>query len=399
MFMLIDGSKHWKWNTTIFWGAFILVMLLLYFLVKNIVKRIFPYQELVFKGVDAKMLFEKVRNGSKSAVVVSIRKAENFPTNEQDFICIDLDDFQPKNSPDENKNMFLINFEKGINNPIDLEEKLQLLEAFSNQRPVVLQLGKTPSQLVNYYNDLWKNELDPNYCKTQIRHFERLVSGLAIFYLKSNNPKAEKNKDLSTFDLILHKELGFNPSIKGFIPFLELDFAELKVYPDSSESRKWPKPSTAGITEDFILKIQEYGRPFYNTVWNSLSKEEQFVLMDLAEDSIVNMNNRECLQSLINKGILKLNDTLEFASQSFRNFILTDVDKTEIEAMQKTIQMTGNWNRLRIPLILVAASIAVFLFVTQQNFLSNLNTFLLSTLTIAGTFLRFSGMFTKSKAG
>jgi hypothetical protein len=59
--------------------------------------------------------------------------------------------------------------------------------------------------------------------------------------------------------------------------------------------------------------------------------------------------------------------------------------------------MTGNWSRLRIPLILVAASIAVFLFVTQQNFLSNLNTILISIITIAGTFLRFSGMFVKGK--
>lgn len=397
MFRLIDGSKNWKWNTTIFWGAFILVMLLLYFLVKNIVKRIFPYQELVFKGVDADILFKKVSNGSKSAVVVSIGKAENFPTNEQGFSCIDLDNFAPKNSPDGNISMFLINFEKGINNPVDLEKKLKLFEVFSKQKPVVLQLSKTPSQLLNYYNELWRNELNPNFCKTQLRHFERLVSGLAVFYLKPYDTEKGKNNTVSTFDLILEKELGFNPAIEAFIPFLELDFAELKMHPDFSESRKWPKISIAGKAEDFILKIQEYGCPFYNTVWNSLSKEEQFVLMDLAEDSIVNMNNRECLQSLINKGILKLNDTLEFASQSFRNFILTDVDKTEIEAMQKSIQITGNWNRLRIPLILVAASIAVFLFVTQQNFLSTLNTFLVSIITIAGTFLRFSGMFSKGK--
>jgi hypothetical protein len=393
----IDRSGNWKWNTTIFWGVFIIVMLLLCFLVKNIVKRIFPYQELVFKGVDAGMLFEKVGNGSKSAVVVSIRKAENFPTTENSFCCIDLDDFQPKNRLDDKKYAFLINFEKGINNPIDLEEKLKLLEVFLNQKPVVLLLGKTPSQLVNYYNDLWKNELNPNYYKTQLRHFERLVSGLAVFYLKSNNPEAENKKDLNTFDLILDKELGFNPAIETFIPFLELDFGDMKKIPGSSDSQKPSKTEINAKTEDFILKIQEYGHPFYNTVWNSLSREEQFVLMDLAEDSIVNMNNRECLQSLINKGILKLNDSMEFASQSFRNFILTDVDKTEIEAMQKTIQMTGNWNRLRMPLILIAVSIAIFLFVTQQNFLSNLNTFLVSIITIAGTFLRFSGMFSKSK--
>ncbi len=428
MYKPFENGK-WKWNVALFWLFFVLVMLFVYSLINKIVRRLFPYGEICSDAIDAEKLFEVIKKSKKNAVIVSIRKADKQYIMDHLFNYVDLADAPSKNLP-ANKNIIILNFEKGINDPVDLEKKLTKLDQFLKQKPAILWLGKTPAQFVNYYQELWKNEANPGIFKSHLRHFERLVSELPVFYILTTEPACGKQpviheqKEQKSFAAgdeefnrtaikngndtgirneqlksIFLEEGKFNPGIVSLEPILALSFEKYWNLPDTGENQHQKKAKDRAIEEEFILKIQELSFTFYKGVWNSLSKEEQFVLFDLAEDSIVNMNNREIIKSLINKGILKLNDTMEISSRGFRNFVLTKVDKTELEAMQKQIEMNGNWSRMRIPLILVAASIAVFLFVTQQNFLSNLNTFLLSALTIAGTFLRFSGLFTKGKAG
>jgi len=395
----LDESDSLSKGVIAFWLIFVIVMFLFYLLVKYIVRRLFPYQELDDGRVDLEKFLDILRTNKKNAVVVSVQKPNGDTIKEYGWSYINLakTDQMPINSNDEN--LIVVNFDKGIKSPVDLEKRLKPAESLLATQPVALWLSKTPRQLITSLTDLWKNEADQRIFKTHLRHFESLVSTMAIFYVKQIPTDTGILPSCEIFKSVLLREAEFNPDILEFIPFLALDFEDCwnnknctcREIPDTAEH--------CSRIEDFILKIQEFSHAYYRTTWNSLSNEEQFVLLDLAEDSVVNMNNREIIKSLLNKEILKLKDTIEIVSRSFRNFILTEVDMTEFDVLQKNIKITGNWSRMRIPLILVAISIAIFLFVTQQNFLSNLNTFLLSALTIAGTFLRFSGLFSKSRAG
>jgi hypothetical protein len=65
--------------------------------------------------------------------------------------------------------------------------------------------------------------------------------------------------------------------------------------------------------------------------------------------------------------------------------------------MQKKIEEEGSWHQFKVPLILIATSLVVFLVITQQNFLSGMSTVLVSATTLIGVYLRFSGLFSKSK--
>ncbi len=397
----------WSWGVVVFWLIALLLMYLIYYLLRKMLFILFPYQELHFKNTDPEKLFHIVKQSVKKIIVISIQKADKKYFKSKGFYYIDLADKPPQVIP-EDKCIIILNFEKGINDPVDIEKKLQLLDVYLKHEPAVLLLAKTPVQLLNYFNELWKNEPNPRIYKTHLRRFDSLVSALPVFYTLpfSQEETFESSvqvlqKDVpapcKAIETILVDEAMINPDIVKMTPFLELEFESIWSKGFCDDQKHLWKMDLGCRKETFILKIQEYSRSRYKTIWDSLTKNEQFVLNDLAEDSMVNMNNREIIKSLISKGILKLNDSLEITSQPFRNFILTDVDKTELEAMQKTIQLSGNWNRLRMPLILIAASIGIFLFVTQQHFLSNLNTYLISIVTIAGTFLKFSGMFTKSK--
>jgi len=149
----IDSSGKWKWNVAVFWAALFVVLLLLYFLIKNIVKLLFPYQELGFKGVDIHKLKENLKKGNKNIVLVSLSKDGKKLTSEQQFCRIDLADSPSKDSVTNDQVKLIVNFEKGIKNPIDLEKRLRLLEAFLKQKPVILLLSKTPAQMVNFYTN------------------------------------------------------------------------------------------------------------------------------------------------------------------------------------------------------------------------------------------------------
>ena len=76
---------------------------------------------------------------------------------------------------------------------------------------------------------------------------------------------------------------------------------------------------------------------------------------------------------------------------------MTSVDISGFEGTQKKLSYESNWHRLKVPLILIATSILVLLVITQQNFLSNINTILVSVAAIIGVYLKISGFFSPSK--
>lgn len=78
--------------------------------------------------------------------------------------------------------------------------------------------------------------------------------------------------------------------------------------------------------EELILNIQEIAYPYYFSVWNSLSKQEQYIVYDIATDGFVNPNNVNGILELLHKGILVYDDSLRLMNASFTNFVLTKVD-------------------------------------------------------------------------
>ncbi len=143
--------------------------------------------------------------------------------------------------------------------------------------------------------------------------------------------------------------------------------------------------------DDKILTIQQMSYPYYFSIWNSLSKDERYIIYDIARDRFVNTINTNGIMSLLDKGILVYDHSLRIMNESFSNFVLTKVNSDEALEMEMESRKKGTWNTVFAVLFLLIISLVVFLSIGQQNFLNDLNAFLTAIVALVGLLIRFSG--------
>jgi len=120
--------------------------------------------------------------------------------------------------------------------------------------------------------------------------------------------------------------------------------------------------------EALTLKLGITAHYFYMYMWQSLTKEEKFLLYDLAEDGLVNPFDDYNLILLISKGlVIREGGILKLFNQGFRNFILTAIGSSEALQIQQQIRDNGNWNKLKTPLIILIIAVLAFLFTSQKE--------------------------------
>ena len=386
------------WIIYLFPVAFLIVLCFMYFLIQKIIRKLFGYENLFHPLFLLEDHLNKVSETKASAIIVLHNKLEKTFNTNPTWQCIDLT-INENYNPD--KIILIKNFESGINNLGELSQRLDKLEKILKKNCTVLLLTMQPSQLVESYKNKWKPKEEELTRMTLIRRFVKIIYGLPVFYAINQVTKELPKTYCKNLRIIFEKEQQFNPTIILNEPFLTSNFNECMEEKNGIMTWKHNHSNTCPETENFILKIQELSFSHYQHVWEALTLEEQFVLIDLADDSLLNLSNHEFIRSLSGKGIIKVDHEkgeIEIYSAGFKNFILTDADKSGLEIVENKRILTGQWSRFKVPLILVATSIFVFLFVTQQNLLSNLNSILVSLITILGVFLRFSGLFVKSKS-
>ena len=125
--------------------------------------------------------------------------------------------------------------------------------------------------------------------------------------------------------------------------------------------------------DELAFKLQITSHYFYMYIWQSLTKEEKFLLYDLAEDNLVNSFDDYNLNMLLAKGvIIRPDGTLRLFNKGFRNFILTAIGNSEAMKIKNNIKDNGNWNKLKNPLIILVLAILAFLLTSQQEVYSKL---------------------------
>jgi CarboxypepD_reg-like domain len=129
-------------------------------------------------------------------------------------------------------------------------------------------------------------------------------------------------------------------------------------------------------SDELAFKLQVTSHYFYMYIWQSLTKEEKFLLYDLAEDNLVNSFDNYNLSMLIGKGvIIRPDGTLKLFNRGFRNFILTAIGNTEAKKIKAQINDNGNWGKLKNPLMIVVFSILAFLLTSQEESYSRIITY------------------------
>lgn len=150
--------------------------------------------------------------------------------------------------------------------------------------------------------------------------------------------------------------------------------------------------------DNHILNVQETSFTYYFAIWNSLTKEERYIIYDIAHDRFINANNVDGIIDLLHKGILVYDHSLHLMNESFTNFVLTKVSSDEALERELESNKKGNWSTASAVLILVIISLIAFISFGRVNILQDVNALLTSLAAIIAVFLRLGGMFISGKA-
>lgn len=128
------------------------------------------------------------------------------------------------------------------------------------------------------------------------------------------------------------------------------------------------------ITPDKLaLKIESLSRNFYFSIWQSLSPDEKFIMYDLAEDGLANINNNFAVNLLVSKGLIKIEEGHPYIfNRSFRNFIVSSIGDSAVQEINNLSRKNRSWSQLQAPILLIVVGIFIFLGVSQEGIFNNL---------------------------
>jgi len=153
------------------------------------------------------------------------------------------------------------------------------------------------------------------------------------------------------------------------------------------------------VGDSLIFKLQITSHYFYNEIWQSLTKEEKFLLYDLAEDGLVNSFDDYNLSMLVCKGlIIRPHGTLMLFNKGFRNFILTSIGTAEVNRIKQQVRDNGRWGNMKAPLSLAVVAILVFLITSQQESYTQIITYVTALGAGVPAVLKLFAMFGGSTA-
>jgi hypothetical protein len=150
--------------------------------------------------------------------------------------------------------------------------------------------------------------------------------------------------------------------------------------------------------EEIILRIESLAHVYYNSIWSSLSEEEQYILYDIAQDGLVNLKNRDVLTMLLNKGLLVYENRFRMMNESFRNFVLSEVSADDALELERKVKETGSWNYFKTPVVITLITIAMFIFITQEETFNSIIAFITTFAAGIPIIFRLLGMITSMKA-
>lgn len=292
-----------------------------------------------------------------------------------------------------NKNYPLVivnHFEYDIKNPSTNALKLNFMEALlqRNKSKIVIISTVHPVNFLDSLNqqELYKAE-DKRLPEHDLERWHVLLGHFRIVIEKLQTviPKISAETPLWKKILMMETQSGH--------------FLKKMQQPVINTIKNLPEKGAAQTDGDSLaFKMQITGHYFYMYVWQSLTKEEKFLLYDLAEDGLVNPYDDYNLTLLMSKGIITKDDgVLRLFNKGFRNFILTAIGNSEAIKIRNQIKDNGNWKNLKTPLMILIVAVLAFLFASQQEAYSTVIKYLTILSVALPAVLKFFSLFSNEK--
>jgi hypothetical protein len=105
--------------------------------------------------------------------------------------------------------------------------------------------------------------------------------------------------------------------------------------------QKWSTRTHVPLDE-LRRAIVERAQIFYRLLWTSCTRTEKLILIQMAQEGLVNPKNQETLQELLAKGLIRSGSTLELFNFTFRDF-LRRIEPTEVVQAWEHMEGSGLW--------------------------------------------------------
>jgi energy-coupling factor transporter transmembrane protein EcfT len=162
-----------------------------------------------------------------------------------------------------------------------------------------------------------------------------------------------------------------------------------------------PPPSAnahdPAATEEQINQVIDQALAYHQALWATCSQDERCALIHLALDGMITSKNTD-LRQLMKRGLVVRDPALRLMDESFRRFVISASRDEDIDAWREAGGGSA-WQLIKVPLLLVLLSVAVFLFVTQKELYDSTISFVSALTAGIAILFRFLGMFQKGNAG
>jgi len=373
-----------------FWLLLILALTGFYFVILSIIKKIFAIKVLdispsnrldkrILMNIQLhKLVFAVGLSGEEKLIYVCDllqEKLDDFIVNDEynKTVCIaDFKKIRQAGESDESREWgklkdeaqktryryFIIDhFEYKISNKEINNEKLDFLQTLiDNNKKIIILSTVHPAPFLNsFYEDAGQQEANKKQSPTKpedyVSKWNTLLGNAPLIFLPFS-----RRSEISTSEYV-----SGQIQYTSFLQNLNQSIKDIK--------NKVQKIDNNELEKDiFSIKLQTTAYNFYTNLWYSLTKEEKFILYDLAEDGLINAHDRFTINILISKGlIIRRDGLLHLFNKSFRNFILTGIGDKEIAMIRKQFKENSTWGKLRTPLVLIVVAILVFIFASQEG--------------------------------
>ncbi len=140
------------------------------------------------------------------------------------------------------------------------------------------------------------------------------------------------------------------------------------------------EPGVPLSRSEIVAVVQRLAQFHFRRLWLALSPQERFLLFDLAQDGLVNSDDRRPLDNLLRKGFLRFSGhgRLGLSSTSFRDYLLTAQRRREALRYAQADPDGSSWASAQTPLLLLLAAGALFVFISQPNILTQTQGFVVA---------------------
>jgi hypothetical protein len=242
----------------------------------------------------------------------------------------------------------------------------------------------------------------------EIRHFESSTNNVEIDNQKFILLQRLLAREHTQLAMVMTVEASSKDYRRLFPAFEVIDLREepfswLKQYEGPAQERIWKEcgplaalwPIGAQLAKDIkkepvdsedtiASEILERADPYYHLIWKECSKEQKFVLAQLAEDGVPNPTNGRAIGQLMRRGLIVKDPQFRIMSESFRRFLASAATTKLKKEWLNDSRRTG-WGKLHGAFFTTMIILGVFLLTTQNALWQSSAAYVTAALGALGT--------------